>query len=41
MKNESKNNEFVSNYIFSSRTERKYMKVRNDYKIRVRNYYNL
>jgi len=26
---------------FSSRTERKHMRVKNDYNIRVRNYYNL
>jgi len=41
MRNESKNNKFVSNFFFSSRTERKYMRVTNDYNIVVRNYYNL
>ena len=41
MRNESKNNEFVSNFFFSSRRKRKHMRVRNDYNIRVRNYYNL
>jgi len=41
MRNENKNNEFVSNFSFSSKTKRKHMRVRNDYNMRVRNDYNL
>jgi len=31
MTNENKDNEFVSNFIFSSKTKRKHMRVRDEY----------
>jgi len=33
MRNESKNNEFIFNFFFSSKTKRKHMRVRDDYNL--------